>query len=256
MWCVGDARCATDDDDDGTIVTHAARELVDGRLVVCVATRRARRRRRDDDGGGLNSRHPRRSRDDGGGGDGGGDDRAWAAMTVDADRTRRDVRRARGIELASTREGMRERMKRALEKGEARVDARGVTTTTTASSAAGGGEVTFRWVTRAWDDEEAPRGYVETLEWINEALAETRGAAARRDARGGGDETAREDEDAVRKMVASPVKGTTSIGRWLSERRERVRLAAAAASEDGEDDEDEATRRTKKRKSSRRDFAT
>ena len=38
-------------------------------------------------------------------------------------------------------------------------------------------------------------------------------------------------------MAASPVKGT-SIGRWLSDRRERVRLAAAAS-----EDEDEETRK-------------
>lgn len=137
---------------------------------------------------------------------------------------------------------MRDRMKRALDRGEARVDARGVTTTTNASSSStavgGGDDVTFRWVTSAWDDEEAPRGYVETLEWINEALAER---AARRDARGGGeDETAKEAAEEVKKMGKSPVKGTTSIGRWLSDRRERVRLAAAAAaSEDDDDDEDE-----------------
>jgi len=249
MWCVGGARCVTDDDADGvtpTIVTYAARELVDGRLVVCVATRRARRRD-DDDGGGLNSRHRRRPRDESDAGDAENDGRAWAAMTVDADRTRRDVRRARGIELASTRDGMRDCMKRALDKGEARVDARGVTTTTssTSSSAGGGDDVTFRWVTSAWDDEEAPRGYVETLEWINEALTER---AARRDARGGEGETAAEAEE-VEKMGKSPVKGTTSIGRWLSDRRERVRLAAAAAaaSEDEDEDDDEATRGKKMR---------
>ena len=145
---------------------------------------------------------------------------------------------------------MRDRMKRALDEGEARVDARGVTTTTTTGAGGGGGEgeVTFRWVTRAWEDEEAPRGYVETLEWINEALVETRGAAARRDAHGGGAKTAGEDEGGVKKMAAAAVKGT-SIGRWLSERRERVRLAAAAASEDDDDDEDEdETTRGKKRK--------
>lgn len=104
---------------------------------------------------------------------------------------------------------------------------------------------TFRWVTSAWEDEEAPRGYVETLEWINDALAETLARArARRDdddGEGGGkeDEGGREGEGVgVGKMAASPVKGT-SIGRWLSDRRERVRLAAAAVSED----EDEETRK-------------
>ena len=244
MWCVGGARCVTDADDGvTTIVTHAARELVDGRLVVCVATRRARRRRDDD--ADLNSRHRRRRRDESDAdddSDASDDGRAWAAMTVDADRTRRDVRRARGIELASTRDGMRDRMKRALDKGEARVDARGVTTTSTAVG--GGNDVTFRWVTSAWDDEEAPRGYVETLEWINEALAER---AARRDARGGGeDETAKEAAEEVEKMGKSPVKGTTSIGRWLSERRERVRLAAAAAASDDDDDDDDDDERGKK----------
>ena len=46
----------------------------------------------------------------------------------------------------------------------------------------GRGVRTFRWVTSAWEDEEAPRGYVETLEWINDALAETLARArARRD---------------------------------------------------------------------------
>lgn len=171
-------------------------------------------------------------------------------MIVDAERTRRDVRRRRGIELASTGGGMRERMRRALERDEADVDVEGVSTTMgerTGKRARGGGVRTFRWVTSAWEDEEAPRGYVETLEWINDALAETLARArARRDdddddGEGGGkeDEGGREGEGVgVGKMAASPVKGT-SIGRWLSDRRERVRLAAAAASED----EDEETRK-------------
>ena len=147
---------------------------------------------------------------------------------------------------------MRERMRRALERDEADVDVEGVSTTTggrTGKRARGGGVRTFRWVTAAWEDEEAPRGYVETLEWINDALAETLARArARRDdddddGEGGGkeDEGGREGEGVgVGKMAASPVKGT-SIGRWLSDRRERVRLAAAAASED--EDEDEETRK-------------
>ncbi len=134
-------------------------------------------------------------------------------------------------------------MRRALERDEADVDVEGVSTTMgerTGKRARGGGVRTFRWVTSAWEDEEAPRGYVETLEWINDALAETLARArARRDdddddGEGGGkeDEGGREGEGVgVGKMAASPVKGT-SIGRWLSDRRERVRLAAAAASED------------------------
>lgn len=141
---------------------------------------------------------------------------------------------------------MRERMRRALERDEADVDVEGVSTTTgrgTGKRARGGGVRTFRWVTSAWEDEEAPRGYVETLEWINDALAETlaRARARRDDDDDDGEGGGREDEGGregvgVGKMAASPVKGT-SIGRWLSDRRERVRLAAAAS-----EDEDEETR--------------
>lgn len=137
-------------------------------------------------------------------------------------------------------------MRRALERDEADVDVEGVSTTMgegTGKRARGGGVRTFRWVTSAWEDEEAPRGYVETLEWINDALAETlaRARARRDDDDDDGEGGGKEDEggrEGAGKMAASPVKGT-SIGRWLSDRRERVRLAAAAASED----EDEETRK-------------
>ena len=132
-------------------------------------------------------------------------------------------------------------MRRALERDEADVDVEGVSTTMgggTGKRARGGGVRTFRWVTSAWEDEEAPRGYVETLEWINDALAETLARARRDDDDDDGEGGGKEDEGGGGgggagggKLAASPVKGT-SIGRWLSDRRERVRLAAAAASED------------------------
>ena len=136
---------------------------------------------------------------------------------------------------------MRERMRRALERDEADVDVEGVSTTTgrgTGKRARGGGVRTFRWVTSAWEDEEAPRGYVETLEWINDALAETLARArARRDdddGEGGGkeDEGGREGEgvgvgkdggvarerDEHRSVVERPA-GAGSIGGGGGERR-------------------------------------